>query len=135
MEYVTIASTGNGQDFGDLFRAQNYAGGCRQCYERTMWAGNAGNPSSVSNIIDYVTISAMGNAQDFGDLTSARTEIGSCSSATRGVFAGSWSPGKTNIIDYVTIYKQLVMQKTFGDLVDVKLLQEMGTSNGHGGLG
>ena len=28
MEYVTIASTGNAKDFGDLTRAQNYAGGC-----------------------------------------------------------------------------------------------------------
>ena len=134
MEYVTIATTGNAKDFGDLTRAQNYAGGLSSAIRGLVGGGNAGNPSSVSDIIDYVTISAMGNAQDFGDLTSARTEIGCCSSATRGVFAGAWSPSKVNTIDYVSI-QTTGNAKDFGDLVNIGVMQEMGTSNGHGGLG
>ena len=134
MEYVTIATTGNGQDFGDLTQAQNYAGGCGSAIRGLVGGGNRGNPSTVSNLIEYVTISAMGNAQDFGDLTSARAEIGSCSSATRGIFAGAWSPSKVNTIDYVTIQTTANAQD-FGDLVNIGVMQECGTSNGHGGLG
>ena len=76
----------------------------------------------------------MGNAVDFGDLTTVRAENGSCSSATRGVFCGSWSPSKTNVIDYVII-QTTANAKDFGDLVNIGVMQEMGTSNGHGGLG
>ena len=76
----------------------------------------------------------MGNAVDFGDLTTARAEVGACSSSTRGVFAGSWSPSKTNTMDYVSI-QTTGNAKDFGDLVNIGVMQEMGTSNGHGGLG
>ena len=131
IEYVTIATTGNASDFGDLTVARNYAGGCGSAIRGLVGGGS--DPSAV-NTIDYVTISAMGNAADFGDLTSARQEIGACSSATRGVFVGSWSPAKTNIMDYVTI-QTTANAKDFGDLVNIGVMQECGTSNGHGGLG
>ena len=131
IEYVTISSTGNSKDFGDLTVARNYAGGTGSSIRGLMGGGS--NPSA-DNTIDYVTIATTGTAQDFGDLTSARQEIGSCSSATRGIFAGAWSPSKLNTIDFVTI--QTTGNATiFGELVNPGVMQEMGTSNGHGGLG
>jgi hypothetical protein len=132
MEYVTIATTGNGQDFGDLSVNRNYGGGCGSAIRGLVGGGHPG--VTPVNTIDYVTIFAMGNAQDFGDLTSARAEIGSCSSATRGVFAGAWSPSKVNTIDFVSI-QTTGNAKDFGDLVNIGVMQECGTSNGHGGLG
>jgi hypothetical protein len=131
IEYVTIATTGNGQDFGDLTATRNYGGGCGSAIRGLVGGGST--PTTV-NTIDYVTISAMGSAADFGDLTSARQEIGSCSSATRGVFAGAWSPSKVNTIDFVSI-QTTGNGKDFGDLVNIGVMQECGTSNGHGGLG
>ena len=134
MEYVTIASTGNAADFGDLTQERNYGGGCGSAVRGLVGGGNPGTSPNADDLIDYVTISAMGNAQDFGDLTAARTEIGSCSSATRGIFAGGWSPSKVDTIDFVTI--QTTSNATnFGDLVNIGVMQECGTSNGHGGLG
>jgi hypothetical protein len=131
IEYVTIATTGNGQDFGDLTATRNYGGGCGSAIRGLVGGGST--PTAV-NTIDYVTISAMGSAADFGDLTSARQEIGSCSSATRGVFAGAWYPSKVNTIDFVSI-QTTGNAKDFGDLVNIGVMQECGTSNGHGGLG
>jgi hypothetical protein len=131
IEYITISSTGNAQDFGDLTVARNYAGGCSNAIRGLIGGGS--NPSA-DNTIDYVTIQSTGNATDFGDITSARQEIGSCSSATRGVFAGAWSPSKVNTIDYVQIMTTGNAQ-LFGELVNIGVMQEMGTSNGHGGLG
>jgi hypothetical protein len=131
IEYVTIATTGNASDFGDLTVTRRYAGGLSSAIRGLV--GGGADPSA-NNTIDYVTISAMGNAQDFGDLTSARQEIGACSSATRGIFAGAWAPSKVNTMDYVTI-QTTANAKDFGDLVNIGVMQECGTSNGHGGLG
>tara|TARA_R100001509_G_C4867661_1_gene215607 strand:- start:1518 stop:1772 length:255 start_codon:yes stop_codon:yes gene_type:complete len=63
---MTIASTGNASDFGDLLTVNNGLSGC--CSKiRGLFAGGfigTGN----SNVIQYVTIASTGNAQDFGDL-------------------------------------------------------------------
>ena len=58
----------------------------------------------------------MGNGQDFGDSTDARYGGASmvCSS-TRGIFGGGYSPGITNLIDYVTT-ATLGNAVNFGDL-------------------
>ena len=106
IDYVTIATTGNAIDFGDLTQIRNncpaFAGG-----GRAIWNGGAHDPGTgaLYNIMDYVTISTSGNAVDFGDLTLARKSGGSCSSGYRGITGGGLNnPGTTyNNIDYVTI--------------------------------
>ena len=131
IEYVTIASTGDATDFGDLSEARNYAGGCSSAIRGLVGGGST---PTVVNTIDYVTIATTGTAVDFGDITTERAEVGSCSSATRGVFAGSWSPSKTDVIDFVNL-QTTGNAVTFGALENPGVMQEMGTSNGHGGLG
>ena len=65
IDYVTMASTGNSQDFGDLSYTPNGAMGCSSLTRGIFAGGKA--PTSV-NTIDYVTIASTGNAQDFGDM-------------------------------------------------------------------
>jgi hypothetical protein len=72
--FVTIATTGNAQDFGDLTVARGEFGACSSS-TRGIWAGGNSNPTRV-NVIDYVTILSTGNAQDFGDLGSFSTNSG-----------------------------------------------------------
>jgi hypothetical protein len=98
IDYITIATTGNATDFGDLTQARRYSAACSSS-TRGVFGG--GNP--VTNTIDYITIATTGNATDFGDLSQARTELGACSSSTRGVFGGGFVPTITNTIDYITI--------------------------------
>jgi len=65
IEFITIATTGNSQDFGDLSETEVYkAGMCSPT--RGLFAG--GSDPSVSNVIDYVTIQTTGNSLDFGDI-------------------------------------------------------------------
>ena len=63
IDYVTIASTGNAKDFGDMITA-----------------GSSGNSTGASNSIrgvvnqsgntlEYVTIATTGDAKDLGDLS------------------------------------------------------------------
>ena len=100
IEYITISSTGNAIDFGDLSSGKRQPAGCAS-NTRGIFAG--GNNPVVTNTIDYVTISSTGNATSFGSLTVARSAIGACSNSTRGIFAGGYTPTLTNTIDYITI--------------------------------
>jgi hypothetical protein len=98
IDYITIATTGNATDFGDLTLARSGVSGCSSP-TRGVFGGGFVSPIS-SNIIEYVTIATTGNAIDFGDLISARSTVASCSSSTRGVFGGG---DYLNTIDYITI--------------------------------
>ena len=95
MDYFTIQSTGNGQDFGDLQQTTNY-GGPAASPVRGVFAG-ATHPAT--NIITYVTISSTGNAQDFGDLDYTGSGGGGLSNSTRGIFARV----SNTALDFITI--------------------------------
>jgi hypothetical protein len=107
IDYITIATTGNATDFGDLTATRDSSHSCSSS-TRGIWAGGYLTPTTNQNIIDYITIATTGNATDFGDLFTGRYGFGACSSSTRGVFAGGTTTltpttTTTNIIDYITI--------------------------------
>jgi len=82
IDYITITSTGNAQDFGDLTHALSQMAGISSgTNERAVFAGGAYGGSGNYNYIDYVTISSTGNASDFGDLTLGRLDLGGCANA------------------------------------------------------
>ena len=74
MQYVTISSTGNAFDFGDLTYKPTVAT-CLSNNTRAVFAGGYNSISPYSGAvgsnynIDYVTIASTGNASGFGDLT------------------------------------------------------------------
>ena len=113
IEYLTISSTGNTQDFGDLIISASNRSSCSSP-TRGLFGGGS-SPTNI-NAIEYVTISTLGNAQDFGDLTAAKFASGGCSNSTRGLFGGG-GVGATSIntIDYITI-STLGNSVKFGDL-------------------
>ena len=69
IDYLTIATTGNSQTFGDLSAAkfQMFGNGCASP-TRGLFAGG-GNPGPKINTIEYVNIMTLGNTVDFGDLS------------------------------------------------------------------
>jgi len=135
VEYVTISSTGNSLDFGDV---QQFNGsGCSNS-TRGIFAGGYSIPASARvNTIEYVTISSTGNAIDFGDLTQViGTGVG-MSSPTRGIFAGGrTTSGPTfapmNSIEYITI-STLGNSTDFGDLTN-PVYNPFGCSNATRGV-
>jgi hypothetical protein len=134
IEYITISSTGNVQDFGDLIEGKNNLRACSSS-TRGVFAGG-GVPTAV-NTIEYITLASTGNAQDFGDLSIPNMGVGACSSSTRGVFGGGITPTpapatRTNVIEYVTIMST-GNAIDFGDLT-VGRNGAATCSNGHGGL-
>ena len=114
IQYITIASTGDALDFGNLpYSADAQIEGT--CGSSTRGIAAGGNTGSKINNISFITLSTLGNAADFGDLTLARGTAGSGSNATRGLFAGG--EPNTDIIDFITI-STLGNAQDFGDLND-----------------
>ena len=72
IDFITLASEGNAQDFGDLSQTRGM-NACASSLTRGLCMGG-GQPAN-SNRIDFVTFSTTGNAVEFGDLTQARQDI------------------------------------------------------------
>ena len=131
LDYVTISSTGNALDFGDLTVARGRMGSvCSST--RGVIGGGEGSPAD-SNVIDYITIASTGNAQDFGDMiTASEGDNGGCSNSMRGVFGGHDVPAGRNILEYVTI-SSTGNSQDFGDLT-YSATRRTGCSDSHGGI-
>jgi len=70
IEYITIASTGDSIDFGDLTQARRFLQATANRTRGVFGGGYTPTPTAQGlNTIDYVNIMSTGNAQDFGDLT------------------------------------------------------------------
>ena len=127
IDYITIATTGNAVDFGDLTVGARTAGASCSNATRSLYSGG-----NSSNTIEFVTIATLGNSTNFGDMNNALNRLGSCASSTRGIIAGG-SP-TNNTIEYVTI-ASAGDATNFGDLSAGAKRDIAGLSNGHGGLG
>ena len=70
LEFITLATLGNGKTFGDLtYSGRQEGGGCASGTRAVF--GGAYSPSAV-NTMNFVQIMTTGDAVDFGDLTVAR---------------------------------------------------------------
>ena len=69
IDFLTIPTQGNSQDFGDLSSGRNNAVSLSSRTRACFGAGYVPSPATSTNIIDFVTIAQTGNAQEFGDLT------------------------------------------------------------------
>ena len=113
IEFFTVSTFGDTQDFGDLSVAAGYSGGKgASTATRGLFAGGY-----YKNAIEFVTIQTTGNSTDFGDLTLPRLACSANNDRVRAVFSGGQGPGHaaSNIIDYVSISSTGNAQD-FGDM-------------------
>ena len=105
MDYVTIQTTGNALDFGDITQARREIGNTNDA-TRGVFIG--GEVTAQVNTIDYITTQTTGNAIDFGDTTNSvyGAHTGICADETRGLYMGGITSPNTfayNTIEYLTI--------------------------------
>ena len=98
IDYINIASAGNGQDFGDLQQTRQALSSLGSS-TRGFWVGGRDAPSNF-DIIEFVTFSSLGNFTDFGNLNTGKQGPFGLSNATRGI-AGGGTFG--NSVDYFTM--------------------------------
>jgi len=115
MDYITVETLGNAQDFDTLAAARAYiAGGCASRTKGILYGGANG---PLVNTIDKFVFSSTGSRSDFGDTVGSNAgNAGGYSNGTRGIFAGIASPSFTNRIDYITIESDGSAQD-FGDML------------------
>ena len=118
IDYITISTLGNAQDFGNLTQARRWNAACSS-RTRGVFGGGEDGPSDR---IDYVTFASTGDATDAANLSVARGQPASLSNEIRGIWAGG-SPGG-DVVDYITI-------ASIGNAVDFgDLTQSRGYCNG-----
>jgi len=112
MQFITIATTGDTQDFGDL-QALRYGHTGFSSPTRGIFAGGYLTPGQTASI-DFFTIATLGNSLDFGDLGTANGYCGSVTNSTRGVITINDAPNYTNALEFITI-ATTGNAKDFGD--------------------
>ena len=121
IDFFTVASTGDGTDFGDLSTGSRSAMCGMGNQTRALFCG--GYTPSVSDTIDAVTFASTGSSFDFGNLTVGRWDPAAFSSPTRGVIANgtavSAGNSVSNVIDFVTISSS-GNASDFGDATGLK---------------
>ena len=97
---ITIATTGNATDFGDLSNGRSDAASGTDDTRGVFMGGRDATTSVAINTIEYITIASDGNATDFGDLiTALRKNIGTSDATYSFSFGGI---GDYSAIEYIT---------------------------------
>jgi hypothetical protein len=81
MDYVTIASTGNATDFGDMTPARDTAAAASNSISLM---ASGGQYAAVADT-NVVKIATLGNASDYGDLTTATRSWAGCCGSHGGI--------------------------------------------------
>ncbi len=119
LNYITIATTGNASDFGDLTELGKGGAASGSNSTRGIFAGGAVDPTNTSGI-DYVTISSLGGASDFGDLVENTRFTSTVSDPTRTVIMGGYTKPSNKVINTI----QYVTTATTGDSSDFGQLEQ-----------
>ena len=117
LDYVTIQSTGNATDFGNLIEARYGICGSSNSTRGLKWQGMPAPGTSNGTLsIDYITIASTGNASDFGDCAALGKRCAALANDTRSVKGGG-SGLNDEKMEYVTI-ASTGNTTNFGDLLD-----------------
>ena len=124
-DYVTIASTGDGTDFGNLDEASSY-GVHSGCSNGTLLFSAGGLTPAYGYLdrLEYYTIASTGNGTDAGDISIGNLlNPGATNGDTRFLLAGGYMHQNMNEIDKITI-------GTTGNATDIGDLLEINKENG-----
>ena len=133
IDFVTINSTGNAADFGDLSGKSGYLATAQSKTKAFFIGGATGGDSSKNNAAtDVITMATTGNAQEFGTLTQATRSAASNANARSAFTLGGANPSANNVI-------QRFDMASLGSAVDYADLNaskhdNKGASGAHGGI-
>ena len=112
IDFVTIPTLGNAQDFGNLSETRTQSAGLGSRV-RGYCVGGLISPGNYRDTIDSHEFASTGDFIDFGNLTATGRLLAAFSNSTRGVAAGGQP--RNDVIDYFTLATTGTAQD-FGDL-------------------
>jgi len=114
MDFFTIETLGNAQDFGDLLSNKTGVGGNADITRGVITGGHpSSSPYPATDEMQFITIASLGGGTDFGNLNTSMVGHYSGGDKTRGIVGASES-GNSNVIEYYTI-QSLGNSIDFGD--------------------
>ena len=133
IQFITMATTGNTQDFGDMTTVRGHPGVVGNATRILITSGYT--PTHIKST-DKVTIATGGNATRFGDTSFIGYAKSGESRPTRGVFLNGSTPVSPNLSNVIE-YNELATEGDAVDFGDTGRASAWNhcTSNGHGGLG
>ena len=116
IEFITISTLGDTQDFGDLTQGSQSAFSGLGNRTDAFYAGGSQVPAGL-NVIQKITVASLGNAVDYGDTTVGNRAGGAgLSNTTRAILAGgNVGAPASNVIEYFSMM-QSGNSIDFGDL-------------------
>ena len=133
IDYITINSTGNATDFGDLTGTSGYMAVTNDSSGKGFFIGGQGSPSTKnSEATDLITIATTGNATEFGTLTQRTKVAASACQGTTGFTLGGANPSYNNVIQRF-VMPSLGNMTDFGDL-NVSKGDNKGACGSHDGI-
>ena len=123
VDVVTLSSTGNAADFGDLSTARLDLPAGVASSTRGVCMG--GQSPSYTNVIDSMQLSSAGNAADFGDSQQDGGYRSAHSNNIRGISFSVYTPSvsspyMSNVIEFVTM-SNVGNATDFGDLSETRM--------------
>ena len=128
IDYVALASEGNGVDFGNLTATQVHTQGCSSSTRGVQMGG-----FQDSNVMAYVQIATTGNALDFGDLVQGRHTATCVSTPIHGFVAAGNTPSNDSSVEKIT-FSTTGNATSFGDLSEIRGSTPAGASNSTTGI-
>ena len=101
IDYITIASTGNASNFGQLDVNRAGAAGSGNGIRGIFWAGNIDAVPVHTKKIQYITFASTGNATNFGDMVRIVTSHSACGNADRNICVGGFYGSLQDTIEYI----------------------------------
>ena len=140
IQYNTIGSTSNAQDFGDIASGgREDSGGAMtgNSAARAVIDGGSKSGARFNTDTDYITVASTGDTSDFGDKTIATVTGAAMSNGTLGFQSGGEESGG-NYTAYMA-YRNIASAGDFADAGDMKARREImsvsGDSRGAAGGG
>ena len=109
IDFVTMASTGDSSDFGELIQQRFDFNGSVGNGVRAIFAGGYSQTSPAATFfksIETVNVQTRGTATKFGELSATRGRTTSTSNSTRGLVGIGGGPGptgRTDTIEFITL--------------------------------
>ena len=116
-DYITVASTGDGSDFGDMDLQSAYGGKCGASNGTLLFSAGGYSATASGNIdqMEYYTIASTGNGTDAGNLSGSKSSPNSTNGDTRYIVSGGYSGGNVDIMEY-NDFSTSANVTDFGDL-------------------
>ncbi len=118
MDFITISTSGNAADFGDLSSNRRHGSGCASSVRNFVMGGYSDSAGAVRNTVEASIFASAGGSSSFCNLTAARYVAAAGGNSNRGLYSGGHSPNAPTIAASIDVFDTFsgTTAVDFGDL-------------------